>query len=110
MWQAFGRTNSVYVVVEFVEAEREHHGSLRQSLMMLGRTLSDKKLGCLHFDVGQDEMDGGSFLLYQVYTTKAAYVAHLELQEYAEHRLLADPWTHTRRHLSYELISGAGIA
>ncbi len=100
----------MYLVVEFVEAEREHRASLRQALMVLGRTLSDKKLGCLHFDVGQDELDGGSFLLYQVYTTKAAYVAHLELSEYAEHRLLADPWTHTRRHLSYELISGAGIA
>jgi quinol monooxygenase YgiN len=100
----------MYVVVEFVDAEREHRGSVRQALLLLARAMAEKKLGCLTFDVGQDEMDGGSFLIYQVYTTKAAYVAHLELPEYAEHRLVADPWIVTRRHLSYELISGAGIA
>ncbi len=100
----------MYVVVEFVDAEREHRASVRQTLLLLGRALTEKKLGCLTFDVGQDEMDGGSFLVYQIYTSKAAYVTHLELLEYAEHRLVADPWTVTRRHLSYELISGAGIA
>lgn len=100
----------MYVVVEFVESENEHRASLRQSLIMLSRAMLEKKLGCLMFDVGQDEMDRGSFLVYQVYATKAAYVTHLELPDYAQHRLLADPWTATRRHLSYELISGAGIA
>lgn len=100
----------MYIVVEFVESQREHRASLRQALVMLSRVILEKKLGCLMFDVGQDEMDGGSYLIYQVYASKAAYVAHLELAEYAEHRLLADPWTSSRRHLSYELISGAGIA
>ena len=100
----------MYVVVEFVEAKREHRASLRQTLILLARAMTDKKLGCLTFDVGQDEMDGGSFMIYQIYTSRAAYVAHLELPEYAEHRLAADPWTITRRHLSYEMISGAGIA
>jgi quinol monooxygenase YgiN len=100
----------MYVVVEFVDAEREHRASVRQTLLLLARIMTDKKLGCLTFDIGQDEMDGGAFLVYQVYTSKAAYVTHLELPEYAEHRLVVDPWTVTRRHLSYELISGAGIA
>lgn len=100
----------MYIVVEFVEAVREHRASLRQALMVLARAISDKKLGCLQFDVSLDEMDGGSFLLYQVYTSKAAYVANLELPEYGEHRLVADGWTHTRRHLSYELICGTGMA
>ena len=100
----------MYIVVEFVESEREHRASVRQALVMLSRTLLEKKLGCLMFDVGQDEMDGGSFLIYQVYTSKAAYTAHIELPEYANHRVATDPWTHSRRHLSYELVSGAGIA
>jgi len=100
----------MYVVVEFVESVEEHRASLRQSLIMLSRAMLEKKLGCLFFDVGQDELDGGSFLIYQVYSSKAAYVAHVELPDYAEHRRAADPWTATRRHLSYELISRAGVA
>lgn len=100
----------MYVVVEFVDAERQHLASLRQALLLLGRSLADKKLGCMSFDVGQDEVDPGSFLLYQVYTSKAAYVSHLEMTEYAEHRLIADPWIRTRRLLTYEMISGVGLA
>jgi len=100
----------MYVVVEFVESMREHRGALRQSLILLSRAVLEKKLGCLVFDVGQDEMDDGSFLIYQVYSSKAAYITHVELPDYAEHRRAADPWTATRRHLSYELISKAGVA
>ena len=100
----------MYVVVEFVEAHRDQRASVRQALLLLARQLVDKKLGCLTFEVGQDEVDGGSYLLYQVYVSKAAYVAHLELPDYAQHREQTDPWTATRRHLSYELISGAGVA
>ena len=38
------------------------------------------------------------------------YLAHLERTEYAEHRLLVDPWIRTRRSLTYDLVSGAGVA
>lgn len=100
----------MYVIVEFVEALPAHLTPLRQSLVSLAHALLEKRLGCLTFDIGQDEMDSMSFLIYQVYTNKAAYVAHTELPEYAAHRSAADPWTRTRRHLTYELVSRAGNA
>lgn len=100
----------MYVVVEFLEAVPASRGQLRTAVLLLARQTVEKKIGCHHFDVGQDEVDGGAFLVYQVYDSKAAYLAHLERPEYAEHRVLVDPWVRTRRNLTYELISGAGIA
>ena len=100
----------MYVVVEFIEADTSHRAGMRQALLVFSRMMLEKKLGCREYEVAQDDLDGSSFLLYQVYETKAAHVAHLELPDYAEHRLLVDPWIKTRRHLTYELISGAGLA
>jgi (4S)-4-hydroxy-5-phosphonooxypentane-2,3-dione isomerase len=98
------------VVVEFIEAIPAHRGALRPALLMLARAFTEKKLGCHQFDVAQDDLDGSSFLVYQVFTSQEAHVAHLEMPEHAEHRLLVDPWIKTRRHLTYELLSGAGLA
>ena len=100
----------MYIVVEFVESQKQHQPALRQALLLFARSVMDRKLGCLMFDVGQDEVDRGSFLIYQVYTSKASYTAHIEMPEFADHRALCDPWTSTRRHLTYELISGSGVA
>jgi (4S)-4-hydroxy-5-phosphonooxypentane-2,3-dione isomerase len=98
------------VVVEFLEALAENRASVRAAVLMLSRVMLDKKLGCHAFEVGQDDIDGSSFLLYQVYDSKPAYTTHLELPDYAEHRLLIDPWLKSRRTLTYDVITGAGVA
>ncbi len=98
------------IVLEFVEALPPQRAHLRAALLVLAHTTLQAQRGCLTYDVGQDDLDGSAFLLYQVYATKADHTAHLEQAAYAEHRVLTDPWTQTRRVLSYEHISGAGVA
>jgi len=100
----------MYVVVEFLDAEPKHRASVRAALVVYAHQVLTRGLGCETFDVGQDELDGTAFLLYQRYTDKEAHVANLEHPAYAEHRLLVDPWIHTRRTLTYELLSNAGVA
>jgi (4S)-4-hydroxy-5-phosphonooxypentane-2,3-dione isomerase len=100
----------MHVVIEFLDAKPHHRAGVRTALMMMSRQVLAKKIGCNHYDVGQDDLDGSAFLVYQVFENKAAYRAHQEMPEYAEHRLLVDPWIVTRRTLSYELISSAGVA
>lgn len=100
----------MHVVVEFIEAEPQHRIAMRQTLLFLARTTLEKRRGCLNFDVGQDSIDGTSFLLYQVYESREAYTEHLELPEYAEHRLLVEPWTRSRRILTYDHVSHGGVA
>ena len=41
-------------------------------------------------------------------TTQAAYLAHRELPHYAEFRILADPWTRSRRVLTYDAVALSG--
>ncbi len=100
----------MYIVVEFVDAQPQHRAALRTALMFLARQTLEKRRGCLHYDVGQDDLDGGSFLLYQVYASRETHTEHIELSEYAEHRLLIEPWTKSHRLLTYSHISGAQIA
>lgn len=98
----------MHIVVEFLEAEPRHRVGLRAALVFFARATLDKRRGCQRFDVGHDDIDGSSFLLYQVYESREAYTEHLESSEYAEHRVLVDPWTETRRLLSYELLPHGG--
>ena len=100
----------MYVVVEFLDADPGHRSALRAALVMHAHAMLTKSPGCHAFDVSQDDLDGSAFLLYQRFDSKPAYVTHLEQPGYAEHRALVDPWVRTRRSLTYELISEAGVA
>ena len=99
----------MYVVVEFLDVDRDHRATLRSSLVLFAHAMLGCSLGCRTFDVSQDDLDGSAFLLYQRYDSKEAHRAHLELAEFAEHRLVVDKWVRTRRSLTYELVSHAGV-
>jgi len=90
------------VGVVFLEAERAHQDDMRSALVTHARMCVEREPGCRRFDVCLDPVDGASFLLYEVYDDEAAYLTHRELPHYAEFRILADPWTRSRRVLTYE--------
>ena len=92
------------VVVVFLEAERDRHEDLREALAGYAQTCLEREPGCRRYDVCADPVEGSAFLLYQVYANEAAYLAHRELPHYAEFRTLADPWTRSRRVLTYEAV------
>jgi (4S)-4-hydroxy-5-phosphonooxypentane-2,3-dione isomerase len=100
----------MHVVVEFLDIEPAHRVVARHAIVLYTRAALAKAMGCRQFDVAQDDVDGHSVLLYQIYESKAAHTAHLELPEYAEHRLLVDPWIRSRRILTYSLLSSASLA
>lgn len=100
----------MHVVVVFLEARREHAGSVRAALMLHARNCLEKEPGCLRYDVSADPVDMASFLLYQVYDSAAAFAAHKEMPHFAEFRLKVEPWVAARRILTYELLEVAGLA
>lgn len=97
-------------VVVFLEARRDHVASLRTAILLHAANCLEKEPGCRQYDVGADPVDAASFLLYQVYENEAAYRAHKEYPHYAEFRLKVEPWIATRRILTFEHISGTGLA
>ena len=100
----------MYVVVEFLDADPAQRASLRQALVMFAHQCLAGHGGCLTFDVAQDELDGSAFLLYRRFEDKAAYLASLEHADTHAHRAEVDRWIKTRRTLTYESLSEAGVA
>lgn len=94
----------MHVVVVFMEAERGHEVDVREALIAYSRTCMEREVGCHRYDVAMDPVEGATFLLYQIYDDEAAYLAHRELPHYAEFRILTDPWTRSRRVLTYDLL------
>jgi autoinducer 2-degrading protein len=100
----------MFVVVVFLEAERGRSEDMRRALVEYAPTCLVREPGCQRYDVCLDPVEGSSFLLYQVYDDEAAYLAHRELPHYADFRTLTDPWTRSRRVLTYESVTISGTA
>lgn len=95
----------MHVVVVFLEVELGREDDVREALEGYAQTCIDREPGCHRYDVGVDTVEGTSFLLYQVYDDEAAYLAHREMPHYARFRTLTDPWTRSRRVLTYYAVS-----
>ncbi len=100
----------MYVVVVFLEAEPGHQEKLSDALRVHAKTSLEREPGCQRYDISVDPLEGAAFLLYQVYTDEAAHLAHRELPHYADFRLVTDPWTKSRRVLSYRAVALMGAA
>ena len=95
----------MFVVVVFLEAGPGREEELSVALCVHARMCLDAEPGCQRYDISVDPLEGGTFLLYQVYADEAAYLAHRELPHYADFRFLTDPWVKSRRVLTYRAIA-----
>jgi autoinducer 2-degrading protein len=100
----------MHVVVVFLEAEAGRQGELADALTVHAKTCLEREPGCHRYDVCLDPLEGTAFLLYEIYADEAAYRAHRELPHYAEFRVLTDPWTRSRRVLTYRALALPGGA
>jgi len=100
----------MYVAVVFFEAKPDHAASLRNAMMTQARTILEKEPRCRRYDVSENPLERGAFLIYAVFDEEAAYKAHQETTHYAEFAVLVEPWTQSKRVLTYELVSDAGRA
>jgi autoinducer 2-degrading protein len=101
------REERMYLVLVFLEAKPEHREAVRAALAIYRRACLDNEPGCVKFEIGVDPVDPASFLIYEVFRDEAAHKAHRELQHYSDYRLLLDPWTKSRRVLTYQLMDTA---
>jgi autoinducer 2-degrading protein len=95
----------MHVVVVFLEAEPGRQSELSDALVVYSKICLEREPGCERYDVSLDPVDSASFLLYQIYENEAAYLAHRELPHYADFKILIDPWTRSRRVLTYQAIA-----
>ena len=93
------------VVVVFLEAHPGRREELRNALRAHAKACEEREAGCHRYDISEDPLEGGTFLLYQIYTDEAAYLAHRELPHYADFRSLTDAWVVSRRVLTYRSVA-----
>jgi (4S)-4-hydroxy-5-phosphonooxypentane-2,3-dione isomerase len=96
----------MFVVVVFIEAKRQYRMALKAALMVHARRTLENETRCQRFDVAEDPLDPLSFLLYEIYDSEAAFRAHREMPHYSEHALAVQPWTESKRVLTYDLLNG----
>jgi autoinducer 2-degrading protein len=107
---AEGKDGGMQVVVVFLESHGGRQDELSEALCVHARTCLEHEPGCQRYDISVDPLEGASFLLYQIYTDEAAYLAHREMPHYADFRILTDPWVRTRRVLTYQAVAVQGTA
>ncbi len=95
----------MFVAVVFLEGKREHRAALRDALLLHAKLARDKVERCVRVDICADPVDPASFLIYALFDDEAAYRAYQETQQYSDVAILIEPWTASRRVLTYELIS-----
>lgn len=100
----------MFVVVVFLEAEAGRQEELSEALRRHAAASLDREPGCQRYDISIDPLEGGTFLLYQLYTDEAAYLTHRELPHYADFRSITDAWVRSRRVLTYEAVALSGTA
>lgn len=99
----------MFVVAVFLEAKEDCDDNLRAALVAHAAEARANEPGCQQFDVSQDPLDTGSFLLYEVFDSETAFKAHRELEHYAWFTNLIEPWVASKRMLTYTLIDTTGM-
>lgn len=92
------------VLVEFV-VKPEHAAEFRPALLANARASLEHEPGCHRFDVCTDPGDAGKILLYELYTDRAAFDAHLAAPHYLEFGARVKPWVE-RKTVSFWGLEG----
>lgn len=99
----------MFVVAVFLEAKKGHADDVKSALIAHAAECRANEPGCEQFDVSQDPVDGNSFLLYQVFDSRAAFDSHHEREHYARFANQVEPWVASKRILTYTLLSTTGM-
>ena len=90
------RTNVYVITVEF-NVEAEHREAFRDALAKQASNSLEREAECHTFHVCADENDGPRFFLYEQYSDRAAFDAHLATDHFQEFSALIAPWVTSKQ-------------
>jgi len=99
----------MFVVAVFYEAKPGCADRLRSALTAQAAEARANERGCQQYDVSQDPIDPGAFMLYEVFDSEAAFNAHHELEHYARFASEVEPWVASKRILTYHRLDTTGM-
>lgn len=83
------------VTVTFV-IKKENLGVFMAAMNRQAHNSLSKEQGCLQFDVCQDQETRERIFLYEVYTDRAAFDAHLQTPHFLDFDKTVAPWTESK--------------
>lgn len=82
----------MYVIVAPIKIKPGHAKEFIEAMLLDAKGSVENELGCLRFDVIQDEEDPNRIYLYEVYKDKAAFEAHLTMPHLKKWRETVKDW------------------
>lgn len=99
----------MFVVAVFYDAKPGCIDRLRSALVAQAAEARANTRGCQQYDVSQDPIDAGAFMLYEVFDSEAAFNAHHELERYARFASEVEPWVASKRILTFHRLDTTGM-
>ncbi len=91
------------VIVDFV-IKPEHAKAFAEAISENARASLEREPACHQFDVCVSPDDPARFFLYEIYTDRAGFEAHLATDHYRSFDRLVGPWTADKKARFFERI------
>lgn len=92
----------MYVVTVTFAIDPERVEDFRAAMEIQARTSLDDEEGCHQFDVCYDPEDASACFLYEIYTDKAAFEAHLATAHFEAFDGTVAPWVTSKTVKAFE--------
>lgn len=99
----------MYVITVKFSIQPEQLQAFRSAMLDQARSSLQLESGCLHFDVCQDATDTTQFFLYELYTDKAAFEAHLGSDHFKSFDRHVASWVRSKQVQPYELLETQNV-
>ena len=94
----------MYVVTVTFTVLVDHLDEFRAAMVEQARASLEGEPGCHQFDVGVDPAKPTVIFLYELYTDKAAFEAHLETAHFKAFDAEVAPWVTSKTVQAYERV------
>ena len=86
----------MYVVTVVFEIHPQHVEAFRVAMLRQASTSLETEAGCHQFDVASDPQHPNVFFLYELYTDRAAFDAHLDSDHFNGFDQAVTPWVESK--------------
>ena len=95
----------MYIVTVAFSAHEQHVADFRAAIADNAKASRERELGCRQFDVCVAADDPSTIFLYEVYSDRAAFDAHLASIHFQAFDALVKPWIRDKVVRIYERIA-----
>lgn len=91
----------MFVITVTFSVEQAHLEAFADAMETQARTSLEQEAGCIQFDICRDPDDPTVCFLYEVYTDKAAFDAHLASPHFKSFDAKVAPWLESKSVQAY---------